>query len=205
MISIELIIGSFAVLWASIDPIGTLPVFLAATKGRPRSDKIQIAKLASICAFFILLTFLLLGSVVLKYVGVPLSAFQVSGGIVLFIFALSMIFGDSKPEEEIGLIKNTNEIAIFPLAIPSIAGPGAILSVMLLSDGSRHSIIGQAIVVLILAMILLINYLVMYYSGPVHEKIGNSGEVVISKVMGLILASIAANSVLVGIKAYFNL
>jgi multiple antibiotic resistance protein len=191
----------------------TLPFFRLGNKDihKPYSkyttnpEKLKIAKQASLAALSILLFFLIVGEALLRYVGVPLSAFQTSGGIILFLFAINMIFGNSKPEEEINLAKNANETAIFPLAIPSIAGPGAILAVVLLTDNSRHSIIDQATTAFIMGVILLVNYFFMYYSRPIHQKIGNSGAIVISKVMGLILASIAANSVLVGIKAYFEL
>ncbi|MGH1469360.1 MAG: MarC family protein, partial [Bdellovibrionales bacterium] len=134
MPSLESLIGSFAVLWAAIDPIGTLPIFLAVTKGYSDTEKMRIARTASLAAFLILLFFLIAGEVLLRYVGVPLAAFQTSGGIILFLFAINMIFGDSKPEEELSLIKkDSSETAIFPLAMPSIAGPGAILAVVLLT------------------------------------------------------------------------
>ncbi len=204
-IDIDTIVSSFVVLWAAIDPVGTLPVFLAVTKGYSDLDKVKIAKSASITAFFILLFFLVVGEILLRYVGVPLSAFQISGGIILFLFALNMIFGDSKPEEEINMVKDASETAIFPLAIPSIAGPGAILAVVFLTDNSRHSLVDQATTALIMAFILAINFLLMYFSKPINKRIGKTGAIVISKVMGLILASIAANSVLFGIKDYFNL
>jgi multiple antibiotic resistance protein len=206
MPNLDSFISSFAVLWAAIDPIGTLPIFLAVTKGYTSSEKIRIARTASLAAFFILLFFLIAGEILLKYVGVPLAAFQTSGGIILFLFAINMIFGDSKPEEELNLIKkDSSETAIFPLAIPSIAGPGAILAVVLLTDNSRHSTGDQFATAIMMALILLVNFIFMYFSSPIHKRIGNAGAIVISKVMGLILASIAANSVLVGLKLYFNL
>lgn len=205
MLEPELIISGFIVLWAAIDPIGTLPVFLAVTKGFDSNEKIKIAKSASIVAFFILTFFLFAGESLLRNAGVPLSAFQASGGIILFMFAMNMIFGDSKPEQEINLAKKADETAVFPLAIPSIAGPGAILAVVLLADGAQNSFTQQIIITLTVASILSINFLLMYFSKFVHAKIGNVGAIVISKVMGLLLASIALNNVLVGLKSFFNL
>jgi len=201
----EVLASSFAVLWAAIDPIGTLPVFIAATKGYSVDDKIKIAKKSSFIAFIILLFFLVVGEVMLKYMGVPLAAFQTSGGIILFLFAVDMIFGGSKPEEEIGLALDADETAVFPLAIPSIASPGAILAVVLLTDNSRHSIWDQVTTAGIMVLVLLITFVIMYKSDFLNRRLGKSGAIVISKVMGLILASIAANSVLVGIKEYFSL
>jgi multiple antibiotic resistance protein len=146
------------------------------------------------------------GEVLLGKVGVPLAAFQTSGGIILFIFALNMIFGDSKPEEEIQLVKKTDsETAIFPLAIPSIAGPGAILAIVLLVESSKATLKVQIMTGLVMAVILLVNYLLMRLSNKIHKVIGNSGAIVISKVMGLIVASMGANNVLMGIKQFFKI
>lgn len=204
--SLELIIGQFIILWAVIDPIGTIPVFIAVTKGYNNKEKITIARHASIVAFFILLFFALVGEFLLGKVGVPLAAFQTSGGVILFMFAMNMIFGDSKPEEELQLIKKSeNETAIFPLAIPSIAGPGAILALVLLAESKNVDIKGFVVLIGLLMIILVINYLLMRGSTKIHRYLGNSGAIVISKVMGLILASMAANNILMGIKEFFKI
>ena len=117
-----------------------------------------------------------------------------------------MIFGDSKPEEEIQLVKKTgDETAIFPLAIPSIAGPGAILAVVLLSESHRGSMNLLLMTIFVLIIVLLINFTLMRMASKIHNKIGNSGAIVVSKIMGLILASMAANNILIGLKEYFKL
>lgn len=205
MISLDDILTSFVVLWAVIDPIGTLPVFIAVTKNYDSAEKKHIARKASLVAFIILVSFFVVGSFVLKRVGVPLSAFQISGGVILFLFAIDMIFGNSKPEEEIQLVKSGSETAIFPLAIPSIAGPGAILAIVLLAEAPGVALPEKLMTLGIMTFVLLINYLAMIFSGKLHKHIGNSGAIVISKVMGLILASMAANNILVGIKEYFKI
>ena len=200
------LINSFVILWAVIDPIGTVPVFLAVTKNYNKVEKKKIAIFASFVAFVILVFFMFAGEVLLRKVGVPLAAFQTSGGIILFLFALNMIFGDSKPEEELQLIKKTDkETAVFPLAIPSIASPGAILAVVLLVEGSKSSFKSQMLTTFVMGLVLVINFILMRASNFVQRKIGNSGAIVISKVMGLILASMAANNVLVGIKDFFRI
>lgn len=203
--NIDEIISIFVVLWAVIDPIGTVPVFIAITKGYSKQEKVSIAKKSSIIALCILVFFLVVGEFLLKEIGVPLAAFQTSGGVILFLFAINMIFGSSKPEEEIQLAKNASETAIFPLAIPSIAGPGAILAVVLLADGARSTYKNQILTFIVLCFVLLINYILMRLGNRIHEKIGNSGAIVISKVMGLILASMAANNILMGIKEFFKI
>jgi multiple antibiotic resistance protein len=200
------ILSTFIVLWAVIDPIGTVPVFIAVTRGHDQVQKKKIALKSSFVAFCVLTLFLVMGEFILRKVGVPLSAFQTSGGLILLLFALNMIFGDSKPEEEIQLAKkNSDETAIFPLAIPSIAGPGACLAVVLLAEGSKQSYGSQFITAGVLVFVLLINFILMRLSHFIHHKIGNSGAIVISKIMGLILASMAANNILMGIREFFKI
>lgn len=198
-------ISRLVVLWAVIDPVGTVPVFIAITKNYDSKEKIRIANFSSVVAFGILMFFLVVGEFILRNIGVPLSAFQISGGVILFLFAMDMIFGNSKPESEIELAKTGKETAIFPLAIPSIAGPGAILAVVLLADSTRSSVTGQLITAAVVIIILLVNYIFMRLSGKIHARIGNSGAIVISKVMGLILASMAANNILLGVKDFFKI
>ncbi len=205
MLSLDEFIASFIVLWAVIDPVGTIPVFLAVTKGYDKDEKKKIARYASVVASCVLIFFLFVGEYILRQVGVPLAAFQTSGGVILFLFAVNMIFGDSKPEEEIQLVKNGKETAIFPLALPSIAGPGAILAVVLIADTTRSDFKLQMITVSVLLLVLIINYFTMILSNKIHDKIGNAGAIIISKVMGLILASMAANNILLGIKAFFKI
>ena len=202
---IDFVINTFIVLWAVIDPIGTVPVFIAITNKYDSKDKIKIAKNATFFATIILLFFMFVGEVLLRNMGVPLAAFQASGGIILFLFAINMIFGDSKPEEEIGLIKSSEETAIFPLAIPSIAGPGAILALVLTAETSKGNSIQLSIIVFVLIFILALNYLMMRLSHKINNFLGRSGAIVISKIMGLILASIAANNILMGIKDFFKI
>lgn len=205
MEKLDIIISSFVILWAVIDPIGTVPVFLAVTKNYNEEEKKKIALRAILIALGVLLFFLVVGQILLNKMGVPLSAFQVSGGIILFLFAMDMIFGSSKPEGEIKLLKSASETAVFPLAMPSIASPGAILAIILLTDNSRNSIKEQAISAAVMTFVLFFTYIFMRTSTYINQKIGNSGAIVISKVMGLILASIAATNILLGIKIFFKI
>ena len=117
------IFGNLVLLFAVIDPIGTVPVFISATNGRTDTERLRIARIAAVVAAGILLFFTLVGEIALNAMGVPLLAFQISGGIVLFLFALTMIFGESKPESEEQDIRTSQDVAVFPLATPSIASP----------------------------------------------------------------------------------
>ena len=199
------LLATFIVFFAVIDPIGTVPIFIAVTKGYDDASKRKIALIAICVSAAILLFFVIAGELILTALGIPLSAFQIAGGIVLFLFALSMIFGESKPEEELKLVKNHNDTAVFPLAVPSIAGPGAMLTVVLLTDGSRFNLWEQFQTVVVMLSVLLLVYVLMLGSNYINKLIGSGGASVVSRVMGLILAAVATTNTLEGIKLYFGL
>ena len=152
----------------------------------------------------ILTFFVVAGEIVLTAIEIPLAAFQIAGGIVLFLFALTMIFGDSKPEEEIQMLSKVSETAVFPLAVPSLASPGAMLAAVLLTENSRYSLLEQTITTVSMLCVLLVAMVLMLAASMVHRLIGDSGASIISRVMGLILASVAVSNVLAGIKEYFS-
>lgn len=199
-------IAIFITFFAVIDPIGTVPVFMAVTHKYDQKTKRRIALLATIISACILIFFAVIGEIILKALSIPLPAFQISGGIVLFLFALNMIFGDSKPEEEIKLLEKTHkETAIFPLAMPSIAGPGAMLAAVLLTENAIFNIWEQVQTVLIMLSVLVVTYVLMLVSSFIMRFIGGSGASVISRVMGIILSAIATTNILIGFSEYFNL
>ena len=141
----------------------------------------------------------------LNALSIPLPAFQISGGIVLFIFALTMIFGDSKPDEEIKLLENSHrETAIFPLAVPSIASPGAMLAAVLLTKNAVYSVWEQIQTALVMLFVLVLVYILLLLSSSITKLIGKSGASVISRVMGLILSSIAITNILAGLSDYYH-
>jgi multiple antibiotic resistance protein len=198
-------IAVFITFFAVIDPIGTLPVFIAVTDKYDLKTKRRVALLATIVSAFVLLFFIVMGELLLNSLSIPLPAFQISGGIVLFLFALNMIFGESKPEEELKLLKQSHkETAIFPLAVPSIASPGAMLAAVLLTKNSVYTIWEQTQTALVMLVVLLLAYILMLLSGLITRFIGSSGASVISRVMGLILSSIATTNILTGLSDYFK-
>ena len=197
-------ISRFVVLWAVIDPVGTVPVFLSATADRTPAERRHMALIASATAAGILLFFIAVGEPVLVAMGVPLLAFQIAGGIVLFLFALTMIFGESKPEGETEMLRSAQDTAIFPLATPSIASPGAMMAVVLLTENQTHTILDQAATAAIMLLVVAMAFGLMLMAGTISRLIGSGGASIISRVMGLILASIAATHVLEGAKEYFE-
>tara|TARA_R110002111_G_scaffold262702_1_gene340313 strand:- start:9017 stop:9640 length:624 start_codon:yes stop_codon:yes gene_type:complete len=204
----ENILKDFIYLWAVIDPIGSIPVFIAVTSGTSKTVQRQIAYRAIITAALVLMLFIVGGQFLLDGLEIPLSAFQIAGGLVLFLFALTMIFGESKPEIEIeeSIKADVHQSkAIFPLAIPSIASPGAMMAVVLITDNHRFNIGQQMVSTLTMLSVLLITLFFLLLAGPIQRVIGDSGASVVSRIGGLILASVAVDSVLSGIKLYFKI
>jgi multiple antibiotic resistance protein len=198
-------IATFIFFFAVIDPIGTVPVFIAVTRPYQVEDKRKIAIKAAFISAMILVFFVVAGELILTAIEIPLSAFQIAGGIVLFLFALTMIFGEGKPEEEIKMVRKSSETAVFPLAVPSIASPGAMLAAVLLTENHRFNLLEQAITAASMICVLLVAMILMLAASKVHRLIGDSGASIISRVMGLILASVAITNVLAGIKDYFSI
>jgi multiple antibiotic resistance protein len=199
------IIKYFISFWAVIDPVGTIPVYIEATKYFDAETKKKIAIKAPLIAIIILLFFVVLGQIVLEGMHISMSAFQVSGGVVLFLFALTMVYGQSKPESEIHLIKDYKYVTVFPIAVPSIASPGAMMAAVLLTDNNLKTPFQQLLITLIMCSVLAIAMLLLLIASRVQKWIGDTGILVLSKIMGLILASIAVESVLAGLKAYFKI
>ena len=197
------LVVQFVVLWAVIDPIGSIPVYLTKTVGLSVEDRRKIALKAVMISAGILIFFLIAGQALLEAMQIPLTAFQIAGGLVLLLFALTMIFGEGKPEQEIRLSSNLNELAVYPLAVPSIASPGAMMAIVLLTDNHRFSLFDQTMTTLIMLSVLLITYLLFLAANRIQRWIGNTGAAVISRVMGLILAAVAINNMLVGIRDFF--
>ena len=189
------LIPIFIFFFAVIDPIGSVPVFIATTSGFDAKAKRHIAYKAIIAAAGILLFFTIAGEYVLSAMGIPLSAFEIAGGIVLFLFALTMIFGEGKARSELRMAKSVTETAIFPLAVPSIASPGAMLAAVMLTENDRYTLVEQATTTGIMLSVLGITLILLLTAAPIHKIIGNGGANIVSRVMGLILASVATASI----------
>ncbi len=195
------ILRDFVTLFVVIDPVGTIPVFLYAAASVPARLHAKFALRGVITATLVLLFFLVAGQLLLESIGLRLGAFQIAGGIVLFLFALTMIFGESKPQAEIEEAESEDlSGAVFPLAMPSIASPGAILAVVILTDNHRISLTDQAITAALLLVVLGLTFVLLLLASRIHRLIGDTGASVVSRVMGLILATVAVDAVLQGLE-----
>lgn len=200
------LIEDFVTLWVVIDPVGSIPVFIAFTARQLPAERRKTALRAVLISFGILLVFIIGGQILLDALQVPLAAFQIAGGLVLFLFALTMIFGESKPEQETHTAPQAGgDVAVYPLAVPSIASPGAMMAVVLLTDNNRFALTEQALTAIVMVVILAITLILLLLAHTLQRWIGLAGASIVSRVMGLILAAVAVDNVLGAVKVYFSL
>jgi len=195
----------FVTLWVIIDPLGSLSVFLAMTAGLDPSMRRKIAFLAVGVAFLMLLFFVVAGQLLLIAMGIGLHSFQIAGGIVLFLFALQLIHGTLSAQAEQMRAGGGLELGIYPLGTPSIAGPGAMLAVVLLTDNDRYAIVEQAQTVAVMVLVLALTLILFLLAEPVARLIGKSGAAIISRIMGMLLAAVAVDMVLKALAAWLRL
>ena len=193
-------------LFVILDPVATVPIFLAATAGLSRKQSLQVAAYAVSIAFAVLLFFIVGGQFLLNALHIAMPSFQLAGSIVLLLFGLKMVLG--KVTEEAASIPPESSLlerSIYPLAMPGIAGAGAMLTVVLLTDNNVRTFKEQVTTTgeLVLCMVTLFGVYAM--SGLLFRLLGRAGIEIISRVFGLILASIAVNGLITAIKLSFGL
>ncbi|MFZ5963430.1 MarC family protein [Thalassococcus sp. BH17M4-6] len=197
-----MILRELITLFVVIDPVGSLPVFYFATATVPAALHWRFALRAVAVATVVLMLFLVAGQLVLEALGLRFGSFQIAGGIILFLFAMSMIFGDAKPAREIEEAERDHLAgAVFPLAMPSIASPGAMLAIVVLTDNNRNSIPDQMVTASLLLLVLLVTLVLLLLAARLKRVIGGTGANVISRVMGIVLATVAVDAVLGGLDA----
>ena len=204
---IELFISAFVTFFVVIDPPGCAPIFASLTSGAPTTHRRAMAIRSVVVASSILYVFAIFGEVFLGALGVSLDAFRVAGGIMLFLIALDMVFEKRTERRESRaqdvMAQEPDDISIFPMGIPMIAGPGSIASAMLLT--SRAKGLPESLTVLgALAAVLLLTMLCLLIAGPLMKLLGYRLEAMITRVLGVILAALAAQFVIDGIKASFS-
>ena len=200
----ELFTTAFITLLVIVDPPGCAPIFASLTAGTTAAHRRAMAIRSTMVAWSILLFFALLGQPLLSHMGISLSAFRLAGGIMLFIIALEMVFEKrtERREERAKEIEGTPEaedISVFPMAIPMIAGPGSIASIMLLN--ARAASLGETLVVLgAMTAVIVITLVALLAAGPLMRLIGVKIEAMITRVLGVILAALAVQFVLDGLE-----
>jgi multiple antibiotic resistance protein len=185
-------------LWVTVDPLGTVPLYLSVTKHLPKKDRRRAAMRATLIAFFILAAFLYFGQMLLEVMHIEMLSFQIAGGIVLFLFSLSMIFEKASPNA--APADEGHDVAVFPLAMPSIATPGALLSVVVLTDNNTHNLLQQTLTCAVMALVLGATLILMLLGDRFIGLIGRSGANILSRVMGMILSAVAVEMVYSAVK-----
>ena len=204
---IELFFSAFITFFVVIDPPGCAPIYASLTKDANSAQRRNMAIRATMVAAGILLVFALFGEQLLGALHIELNSFRIAGGIMLFMIALDMVFEKrtQRREERAQKIIDTPEIedvSIFPMAMPMIAGPGSIASVMLLM-AQNEGIDRAGIILSALAAVLLLTLLALLAAGPIMKLLGAQAEAVITRLLGVLLAALAAQFVIDGLRQSF--
>ncbi|MCA1198081.1 MarC family protein [Sphingomonas sp. R647] len=205
---IELFLSAFAMLFVVIDPPGCAPIYAGLTKGAGPNQQRAMAIRAVMIATAILLVFALVGEALLRTLGISLSAFRIAGGIMLFIIALEMVFEKRQERredraEKVMQTPEVEDVSVFPMAMPMIAGPGSIATIMLLV--SRADGPGQTAAVFgALALVLALTLAALLAAGPLMRVLGAKIESVITRLLGVLLAALAIQFVIDGVKQSFG-
>ncbi|HKR18222.1 MarC family protein [Rhizorhapis sp.] len=206
---LELFISAFVTFFVVIDPPGCAPIYASLTSGASPAQRRTMALRAAGIATVILLAFALIGEDLLRTLGISLNSFRIAGGVMLFLIALDMVFEKrtQRREDRAQRIIDTPEVedvSIFPMAMPMIAGPGSIASVMLMM--ARSEGIQETLVVLAaMACVLLLMLLSLLAAGPLMRVLGQKIEAVITRLLGVLLAALATQFVIDGVKVSFGL
>ena len=203
---LALIIHASVTFLVIIDPVGTAPLFVSLTEGRSEAERLRTARTGVLVATGVLFVFALVGKELLAALGVSLAAFRIAGGALLFLVAIDMVFARqsglrSPTWSEDAEAHQRADVSVFPLGIPLIAGPGAIASVMLLMGEAAGSLLAQAAVLAVLALVLLVTYLCLRAAGRVVRLLGITGTNVVGRVLGIVLAALAAQFIIDGVRA----
>lgn len=204
----DLFVSAFVTLFLVIDPPGCAPIYAGLVSGAPHQQARRMAIKATAIASAILVLFALFGERLLAALHIQLDAFRIAGGIMLFLIALDMVFEKrtARREQRAEKLRATPEIedvSVFPMAIPMIAGPGSIATIMLLMSRSEGS--DQTLIVLAaLALVMVLTLVALLAAGPLMRLVGAQSEAVITRLLGVLLAALAAQYVIDGVQAQFG-
>jgi len=201
-------LAAFVTLLVVVDPPGVVPIYVALTSTEQPSRRRRILIRAVLIAFGVALFFLIAGRAVLSYLGVTVHAFSISGGVLLFIAAMPMLFGhrgglQSPEPKERGSVGE--DISVFPLAVPMLSGPGTIATILLLTSqagGDMQKLIAIGVAI---GIVFLVSLVVLYLGARLIALVGEGGVHIATRVMGIVLAALAVQYVLNGITGYYHL
>ncbi len=204
----DFLISAFVTLVVVVDPLGLVPTFVAVTEGLPATARRQVALRACLIAAGILAGAVLIGAWLLNALGIGLPAFRIAGGLLLFSIASEMVFGvrieRQARQAEQAVEEQVRNIAAFPLAIPMIAGPGAITACVLLAGRAGTSLPAHAGLLAVIVAVLALTLAVFLFASRVARLIGVTGNIVISRLLGVLLAALAVQFVIDGVRAVWR-
>jgi MarC family membrane protein len=201
VIDTAFLISTFVTLLVIIDPFGLTPLFVALTQGMTKRERRAIALRACLTAAGLLTLFAAFGETVLGFVGISMAAFRVAGGALLFLTALDMLFERRTKRREDQTGDDRPDPSVFPLAIPLIAGPGSIASIILLS-GQRPGLEGLGVVVAVMLAVLCVVLAMFLLSGLLERLLGKTGINVVTRLLGMLLAALAVQFILDGLREF---
>lgn len=204
MFELELFLSAFAILFVIIDPPGCAPIFATLTKGTSRSHQKTMAIKSVFIATVILVGFVFGGEFIFDKLGISLDALRIAGGIMLFIIGLNMVFEkrtESREERAEDILEETEDpedISVFPMGIPMIAGPGTMASLLLMTS-EQDSIYGILTILSALIVVLIMTFATFWIAGPLMKLMGKSFTNVLTRVLGVLLATLAAQFIIDGV------
>jgi multiple antibiotic resistance protein len=202
-------ISAFITLFVVLDPPGCAPIYAGLTAGANTAQRRAMAIRACLIAGVILLVFALFGEDLLGALHIELDSFRIAGGLMLFLIALDMVFEKrtqrrEQRAEKVMATPEVEDVSVFPMAMPMLAGPGAIASVMLLEGGAK-GLQGSLVVLAALFVVLLLTLLALLAAGPLMKLVGARVEAVVTRLLGVLLAALAAQYVIDGLRGSFGL
>jgi len=205
---LDFAISALLTLFVVVDPVGLTPTFLAITHGLPRAARRSVALRASLIAGAILIGTALIGDWLFRMLGISLAAFRIAGGLLLFTIAFEMLFGVRMRREgeaaEQALEEHVRNVAAFPLAIPLLAGPGAITATVLLAGRADGNLIRLGVLLAVVALVAVACFVAFIFAGQIGRLLGMTGNIVLSRLLGVLLAALAVQFVVDGIRAIWT-
>ena len=197
---IEVVITTFVTFFVIIDPIGLTPIFTALTTGMSAEKRRAISIRACLLAFVILLVFGIAGDAVLGVVGISLPAFRISGGLLLFLIAVEMLF-KKRNERRQKEVEHDHDPSVFPLAVPLIAGPGAMATMILLTGSYGGDYASISVIIGVVGGVILTAFVFFQLGGLIERVLGATGIDVVTRLLGMLLAALAVQFVLDGLQS----
>lgn len=198
------LITAFSAMFVVIDPIGLAPLFIAMTQGMTQRERLVIGGRACVVAIGLLLLFAFLGESLLTFIGISMPAFQIAGGVLLFLTALDMLFERRQARRQDNAddaMQPAHDPSIFPLAIPLIAGPGAIATMILLTSQTESALGFGAIIGVMMTVIAMV-FAMFMLAGVLERLLGKTGINVVTRLLGMLLAALAVQFILNGLKGF---